>query len=368
MMMDAGVLPAYKGGFMTPEVRQRYNAFWAHEKQDRALLFLTVRGNSGMPPARDPQQKWSDIDYLLLANERTTAATRYCADAYPQAWVNLGPGVLSAMMGGGIHFAEDTVWFDGSPQIHSYEDVTRARIDWNNAASRLVTDMTTAFCREGAGRYQVGITDLGGTLDILASLQGTEPLLMDLLDDPEAVKAACDTIDTLWEEAFAQSYAALAPANGGSMSAWIPIYCEKRWYPLQCDVSAMISPDAFARFVLPSLERAARYLDHSIYHLDGVGELPHVDMLLAMERLDGIQWVPGSGKPSVASDTWFPLYERIQTAGKNLVLTGEARTADELLFLLKNLRHDGLFISADLATEEEAIEVERKALEYAKRA
>ena len=33
------------------------------------------------------------------------------------------------------------------------------------------------------------------------------------------------------------------------MGLWAPM----RWYPLQCDFSAMISPDMFAEFVLPDL-------------------------------------------------------------------------------------------------------------------
>lgn len=38
---------------------------------------------------------------------------------------------------------------------------------------------------------------------------------------------------------------------------------------LQCDFSAMISPDMFKEFVLPYLKKQCDYLDYSLCHLDG---------------------------------------------------------------------------------------------------
>ena len=47
---------------------------------------------------------------------------------------------------------------------------------------------------------------------------------------------------------------------------------------------------------------------------DGKGELPHLDMLLSMRRLRGIQWIPGTGQPS--PDRWPEVLARIKRAGK----------------------------------------------------
>ena len=135
---------------------------------------------------------------------------------------------------------------------------------------------------------------------------------------------------------------------------------------MQCDFSAMISPDSFGRFVLPSLERHARFLDHSIYHWDGPGEIPHLPILLGIEELDGIQWVPGDGNPNVASDRWFPYYEKIQAAGKNLALTQDL-SKTEILRLLKNLSQKGLFICSRVESQGDADEIVAKAAEYARR-
>lgn len=49
--------------------------------------------------------------------------------------------------------------------------------------------------------------------------------------------------------------------------------------------------------------------------------------LLALEKLDGIQWVSGAGKPRKANRRWYELYHRILDAGKCLHVTMDAESA-----------------------------------------
>ena len=96
---------------------------------------------------------------------------------------------------------------------------------------------------------------------------------------------------------------------------------------LQCDFAYMISPQMFERFVLPDLTACCAALDHGFYHLDGKEQIRHLDMLLSMERLRGIQWIPGAGQPP--PEEWLPLLKRIRDGGKlcQLYVTAEgART------------------------------------------
>jgi 5-methyltetrahydrofolate--homocysteine methyltransferase len=76
----------------------------------------------------------------------------------------------------------------------------------------------------------------------------------------------------------------------------------------------MISPHMFERFVLPDLAACCEKMDHAFYHLDGMGQIRHLDMLLSLERLHGIQWIPGEGQPP--PEEWLPVLERIRERGK----------------------------------------------------
>ena len=81
----------------------------------------------------------------------------------------------------------------------------------------------------------------------------------------------------------------------------------------------MISPQFFDRFVLPELKETCRILDRTLYHLDGVGALNHLDSLLSIEELDAIQWIPGNGKPE--HHEWTEVVQKIHNAGKNQQVT-----------------------------------------------
>ena len=77
----------------------------------------------------------------------------------------------------------------------------------------------------------------------------------------------------------------------------------------------MISPDMFKEFILPELMEEIEWLDgKTIFHLDGPGALKHLDMLLEIPKLAGIQWVYGAGQPTAAY--WVPVLKKIQAAGK----------------------------------------------------
>jgi 5-methyltetrahydrofolate--homocysteine methyltransferase len=353
---------------LSTESVKRYRAYWNRDFYDRAVLYITVDkdGARSFPPPRDPEQQWSDIDYRMAAFEDGMAHTYYCADAYPQFWINLGPGVMAAMLGANYHYTSDTVWFGGSPEPMPWDAIQRLSLSSEYSMTRLVNEMTRRFCEDAHSRYVVGMTDIGGTMDVLASFRGTQTLLMDLYDEPEEVEKARDFLDSCWQETFSRVYSTIAKANGGSMTSWQPMWCEQRFYPLQCDFSAMISPETFRRFVLPSIRRQCDFLDHSVYHLDGPGEIRHLDTLLGVERLDGIQWVPGDGHGSCLEEEWLPLLQKIQRAGKNLVLLEDKVSVEKVLFALKHLSPKGLFISMRLNSLEEAEEVERKACEYAR--
>jgi hypothetical protein len=154
---------------------------------------------------------------------------------------------------------------------------------------------------------------LGGNLDILASFRDTQNLLMDAIDQPEEVDRLVSEITKLWLRYYEELDQIIRPACRGT-SCWTPIWSSGKTYMLQCDFSYMISPAMFERFVVPDIASCCNYLDHGFYHLDGKGQIPHLDMLLSIDRLRGIQWIPGDGQPS--PDQWLDLFKTNQECRK----------------------------------------------------
>ena len=92
------------------------------------------------------------------------------------------------------------------------------------------------------------------------------------------------------------------------------------WYTISCDFICMISEAMFRQTILPSIEREIDYMQYSLFHLDGPGALRHLDTLLELPNLTGVQWIYGAG--AGPAERWIDVYRRIQAAGKSLQIVG----------------------------------------------
>ena len=349
---------------MTKDSLGRYQTFWKREEADRPLLHITVpqyhtKADWDALLPKSMEEEWEDVEARYRLARFQMEHSRYYGDAFPTERAFLGSVCMSAMLGCDHQWMPHTVWFGVQEQlIKSWRDFDSLSLDKNSRIFQIARDMFETFGRGLDGSYRLGMTDLGGNLDTLDPLRGTENLLMDLFDQPNEVMKAIEACDRFFEEAFTYFYKIITAHGQHGLSSWMGIWCDKPYFPLQSDFSAMISPDDFKKFVIPSLRRATQFLDHSIFHLDGPAMIKHVDHLLALEELDGIQWTPGDGDAAIWDEKWFPLYEKIQVAGKNLVLL-DVNNAEQILYLCDKLSWRGLFISARLETEEECMKLKR---------
>ena len=342
------------------ESQRRWEAWWEHEVIDRVVVAVKAPRDQPLPHEPVPEigtdwrRMWTDPEYLRLKHEAIFAQTFYGGEALPLWWIKLGPGIMATYLGVEPVFAESTVWFDQDPLIADWEEPPPVAVDEGNPWWQLTQELAQTAIEDGRDRYIVGTTDLGGPLDIVASLRGSSALLMDLIDHPDAVRDYSRRILEVWHQYYELLDEQIRRVQPGS-SAWLGLWCEDTWYPVQCDFSAMISPQMFAEFVLPDLEYQCHRLQRSIYHLDGPGQIPHLDLILAIPELTGIQWVPGDGEAPVDSRKWLPIYHRIQAAGKNLVLNGVRK--ENIPWLLQELKPEGLYLSLSCETQRKAEEV-----------
>ncbi len=106
-------------------------------------------------------------------------------------------------------------------------------------------------------------------------------------------------------------------------------------------------------FVIPNIEKEAAFLEKSIFHLDGPGAVDKLDLLLDINRLDRIQWVPGAGHPTAVH--WLPMLKKIQDKKKVLWISSPAEEVKELV---NNLQPKELVIKVEdsFKNEQEADE------------
>jgi len=294
-----------------------WQAWWAGAL-DRPLITIEAYD----PPDDGPN--WNEIDDFITRFPLETPvddvldffqarldAIHFYGDAIPKWWPNFGAGIMAGFLGARVSYSTRTTWF--FPAHDGPLAALEPCYDPDNVWWQRVQAITRRAVERWQGRVLVAFTDLGGNLDILASLRGTQQLLLDLYDAPDEVERLTRTLTGLWLRYYDELYAILSPAQPGT-AAWAPPWNPGRGYMLQSDFSYMIAPRMFDRYVLPDLEACCAAMDYAFYHMDGKGQIPHLDRLLSLPRLRGIQWQPGAGAP--LADEWLHLLARIRDGGK----------------------------------------------------
>ncbi len=341
------------------EKRARWNEFWEMENHDRPLLSVfTPADGPHIPMPSGPKEltrRWMDTDYVVQAHRATMRNTYYGAEAYPALCPNLGPDIVGAVCGCDLGFGEDTSW-----ATHCVEDWTTLppiRFDEDNLWFRRILQMTCDVLADANGEYLVGVTDLHPGLDGLVSLRGPERLCMDLYDSPDLLAERVDQVFAVYWQMFRRLSDEINARQEGStnwMGLWRPA---GDWYVTSCDFSCLVSESLFERFIVPGIQRELDVLPASVYHLDGANALRHLDRILKMKKLKGVQWVQGAGaKPARA---WIPIYQRIQLAGMRVQAQCEP---DDIGPLCRALKPEGLHLVCRARSENEAHDLEKLAL------
>ena len=252
-----------------------------------------------------------NIQEILDEIEKELMKVDYLGDAFPRWWPNFGPGSLAAVLGSELEFVNNTTWFH--PLENTNLGEINPEIDRNSSWWERHQEIIETTAARWQDQLVIGNTDIGGNLDILASLRGSNLLLTDLIDQPEVVLDLLKGITNSWIDMFL-SIEEMLKQNKLGRSYWAPMWAPGSMAMLQCDFSTMISPKMFEKFVMPDLLQCCEKIDFPFYHLDGRGALRHLNSLLSIEKLKGIQWIPGAGEP--AAEEWLPLLKRIRDSGK----------------------------------------------------
>jgi hypothetical protein len=292
---------------------------------------------------------WYDLDRISASNEYHLSHTFFGGEAFP-IW-NAGYSGVSSIptfLGCPITIDQHTGWW--SPLLTDPErlDWRSLRLDESHPNYQFTMEMLRRAAAEAQGKSIPSIGAFGGGGDTLAAVRGTVPLLFDCVDRPDEVRQAETYLMEMWGDFYDRCYALVHEAAEGS-TCWFSLWSPGKFYAAQNDFSYNISPQMFRDLFLPAIERQTQFLDHTVYHVDGVAAFAHVDALCELPRLQALQILPGAGKPSPLH--YLEVLKKVQQAGKNLHIT---IAPEEVETALAHLAAQGLFIATAAATEEEA--------------
>ncbi|OHD82096.1 MAG: hypothetical protein A3J97_09075 [Spirochaetes bacterium RIFOXYC1_FULL_54_7] len=335
---------------------ERNEAFWSGNLTGGPLLWLTVQnqhpsGIAPVPPETDEEQ-WTDVAYQLAKTEHNLATTGFHADALPVHMPWLGPDQFAAWLGGDLSFStqDNTSWT--KPFVEDWADFPDFEINRNGRWWQTYWATMKASVARGKDRWTTAYPDLHTGIDALGAMRGPQRLMMDLINEPDTIKAAMAQMTRLWISVVDEVSALILPTDQGTGN-WTGGWSAGRFLCLgQNDLSCLIGPDMFEEFCLPDTLACCRHADSIIYHLDGPDAIRHLPTLLAIDEINCIQWIQGAGSPLPSQ--WIDLLKRIQDAGKSVQVLyagahgGSADFGAEIDSLCSHLDNDRLFILADV--------------------
>ena len=331
--------------------KEKFRNYWAHKNTGRPLMCVIARRpeveqySDGTPVEGGyldqicqgkyynmPEElKWKDMDDKYQDPQRIVDRYRYfcqthafLGESFPNLNIDFGPGSLASYLGSEIGFKEDTVWFNKC--LDGWDGVPKLTFDpenkWFKKHLQLAKD-----CQALAGDdFYVDMPDLMENIDVLASLRGAQDILFDLLDEPEMIGERIQEVTDIYYEYYDRFYDVIKDEEGGNAYTVFQIWGPGRTVKLQCDFSAMMSPEDFRKYIQPSLRSQSENVDHVLYHLDGPAAIKHMDALMEIEGIDALQWTSGDVGPDGTLPDWDVIYDKAIAAGKSIwvkVYSGE---------------------------------------------
>lgn len=342
------------------DTKERFKSWWVREPIGRCAIAVTAPLDN--PPDIEepvcpdtPFERWTDLDYLNAAGEYSNSRRFFGGEAFP-VWNYGYPGLkqLSAFLGCPVEVDFATGWVEPILNDESINYKT-LEIDENNENWKFTLSWLERGAMESPGKSIPAIGAFGGSGDTLAAVRGTDKLLYDVMDRPDQIRDADQHLMDLWCRTYDQFHDIIKDAADGS-TCWFQLWSPGKFYAAQNDFSYMISTETFVDLFLPTIEKQTEFLDHSVYHLDGIGAFKHAGVLCELPDLQAIQVLPGAGKPSPLH--YMDVLKQVQAAGKNLHLT---IPVDEVETALTELSARGLFIVTSCETEQEARDLLKKA-------
>lgn len=324
--------------------KQRIDAFWERELIDRPVVQFTLNKppeeRKPLPPSHHATsaERWLDAEYQAESSLALLSNQEFLGDTMPVAYPNLGPSVFSALYGCPLHFGDyGTSWT--LPIIEDWDQVRDLQLDWSSPYLKKLHELTDAFLEIGKGKFITGMPTWHPGGDCIASLRGTENLALDMVFNPDRVKALLARIEADYFRVYEMFYTKLRGA-GQPISTHAPLVCDCKYGVPLNDFSIMISKKMFDDVFLPGIIRECQFLDRSLYHLDGPGALRHLDSILSIPELDALQFVPGAGNEGFHK--WVGVYQKAQAAGKAIQVFCSIAELDQVM---ETLDPHGLFLT-----------------------
>ncbi len=314
--------------------KAKWASYWKRQNSGAPLMCIVANKEEARDleleavlKSKSMEDKYFDAKRIVDRFRYYANTHEYMAESFPNLSIDFGPGSMAAYLGCDIVFDNNTVWFQHF--VDNWADYKKLEFDpdnkWFKKHIKLFEDVKALTGDD----FLIGIPDIIENLDTLGSMRGVQETIFDLLDYPDEMKKRLNELDDIYYDYYDRFYDIVKDKDGGSCYTVFQIWGPGRTAKLQCDFSAMMSPNQYREFVQGSLDKQSQNLDHVLYHLDGPDAIKHADAIMEIDKIDALQWTSGDYGPDGTMEEWYGIYDKAVEAGKGLwvkVYSGEFET------------------------------------------
>ena len=333
------------------EVKERHAAWWAGKSIKRPLIHLIAKregvGEIQTELFDDYRDSYLNVQKIIANYLSYKASHTYdYGDSIPMRHISLGAGSLALYLGSEPEFSDGTIWFKEC--IEDIENYPPLVFDPENKWWKLHLQMLEEAVALARGEIMIPVPDLIENIDIFAAMRGPQNTCYDIVDYPERVAKFILDIDNCYFDHYDKMYDIVKESDGWSCEHF-NVFGPGKMGKVQCDFSAMMSPDSFEELIVPSLKKQCAGFNNSIYHLDGRAATRHLDALMTVDELTAMQFTAGAGEVCSGDSEWYFIYDKIREHGKSLYVgldyTSNIRqTVSYADALVKRYGSDGLYL------------------------
>lgn len=304
------------------ETQEKFRNYWKRQNTGRPLMIVVAEKENAQPlpeelKSKDMEDKYCNAKRMVASYRHYCENHEFLGESFPNMSADFGPGSVAAYLGSDIEFKRDTIWF--TECVDEWEDYPKLEFDpenpWFKKHIQLFKDI-----KELAGDdFLLPIPDLMENIDVLVSMRGGQNIIYDMIDDPEIVEERLQEVSDVYFKYYDSFYNIIKDESDDSCAYTVfQIWGEGKTAKIQCDFSALMSPDQFREFIQKHLREQAKQLDNVLYHLDGPDAIRHMDALMEIEEIDALQWTSGDHGPDGTLEEWYEIYDKARRAGKSL--------------------------------------------------
>ncbi len=344
------------------ELKQRHLDFWERKEVAFPLTGFTIgigtdswsywRDNTALNhvwgKGRIEPEDLNPVDYV--EDQRTyleragTVGDDISRTAMPLAAIPWMEAIL------GCPVVATEAHFASQPILESVNDFDHICFNPNNPWVHKYYEFIEVYSRAFEGCYPIGQSVLRGPSDLVCALVGPEKSTLALLDEPDALNNLLVRVTEALEQFILLERGWIPPFAGGSVIGQYDLWAPGTTLRMQEDFSTLYSPSLYRTFLKPQDERLAGLAEYTLLHLHSTS-LFLIEEFLSVAKIRVFQVTKDPGTARL--DKMMPALEKIQEAGRCLVLKGRFDQAGQAL-MKERLSPAGLCVQPVVDGVEEA--------------